>query len=329
MAINYKNLKSEFENLNQREAFWWFRYTHYIAELEPKPHFEQFSPSELAYDFYGTLRRVGNQYLSKEEHENGLQVWLPQGIKKGLKNVFKQNTLPEREFDWINDKNDRQIRCVWIFLNILRDEFRIDTFVQSDYQKDLGTKSCCFRPYPLKINKSSIINYFDSLNSSIDNQNKLIEALKQKWAEVDQNIQKYPEISCKWLKKSEREHIEYFLKQSESFYPTGYTSYRFWSGVPLSNLPDDDYWKILLRIQTSQLPPSEVAYMIAKQKRNWSQKKYKDTQKEKKSYNLMMDIKIQKALKTIKKHTGQSYNEIVEKLIFAEENRLTAEKNNN
>ena len=229
---------------------------------------------------------------------------------KNMMELCDQALLPDKEFEWIDKKNERLCYFAWCHL-LLK--------VQDNEARRIEAGLAPVQYIPLmRINSNptniderhqAIIDFFDKLDTNLSYKRYLNEELKASW----QNIYNFSE-KFKWLDKKDQSQCDWAWDYLYNYlYNRGITHY-FLSPTN----PSDKHGMVIASFDIWSDHPAEKKLFIVNMKKAWGQKKYRDSLKGKKAYNIVMDVEIKSKLDHMAKRQGKKINETLEWLINQE-----------
>lgn len=238
---------------------------------------------------------------------------------------FKDNELiRDDQFTWLK-ANEVACYMAWLFLSRtsyreadeLLPQWRIgmpDSYygsTRSIYQ-DIGGEEC---PASHSLRLEQIMRFFDLWESSVGAKRDLLQHLKQQWSEVLERGH-----SFKWLDKKDLDQVLWardYLRKEPSF---------FSRDRPLNE--KDMYLSILSSFYLWDVPPDTKTVLHTKMAKAWSQKKFRDKNKNNKPLNIFLSPESKEMLSQLARNWRMNHAETVEELIMrvAEEEQRLAEE---
>ncbi|WP_139437170.1 hypothetical protein [Aeromonas veronii] len=238
---------------------------------------------------------------------------------KILHKEYSQNCISKNDFSWIDDKNTRLLCYIWRTLSHLIFESTPNGMFNYNFKLELGETV-----QPNNIQRVVRVNEITNRNISvfliiccinrlqIDKVNKLqiLENIKQASSYAIDN----QEITH-WLKKDEKQKIPWmydYLRGTRSDYiplvPRGSIGVR------------DDIISFFDVTRTFNEDSSKLIALTMK--KSWSQRKYRDKNKDKKQYSINMSQDIGDILDKLSLARNENKNAIVEALIRTEYEKI-------
>ena len=222
--------------------------------------------------------------------------------------AMKNSLVPEVSLKWIDKDNHRLL--IWAI-------HHIDPASPSLHLRSLDNN----RPMISSqtgthaVNRhEEIIHRVDIWPKNIAEKNDFLLTKKDEWIN-----HKTPDKLIKWLdQKNEGQLVwawEYLKKQGEDMpISTPFDAIEYHAAV-LASLDEMSYGY-----------PSDKKLFMDQMKRTWSQKKFRDSGKAKKPYNLPLTIQTKKKLEWLAENSGQKPSEILEQLIQESHKKATENK---
>ena len=224
---------------------------------------------------------------------------------KELKKEIISNRLSNDDLIWIDKKNIRLCNWLWSLIKKRRSNYRIRTINTNEINLDRNHNTYIER-------YNSLIKLFNKLNISKEKKIELINELKEIWSD---DIVKYIKIKD-LINENNTTQIIWAYKYIEKTFNKRLNSDIF----NIDN--DDDYYHIIICYFDSIENSYEKNDKFTSLKNAWSQKKYRDDNNGKKSYNFNMSIDITKKLDILSIKSNRSKSYIIEELINSEYMKL-------
>ncbi|MEC6832290.1 hypothetical protein VXS06_11005 [Photobacterium toruni] len=224
---------------------------------------------------------------------------------KGLKKEIISNRLSNDDLIWIDKKNIRLCNWLWSLIKKRRSNYRLRTINTNEIYLDRNPNTYIER-------YNSLIKLFNKLNISKEKKIEFINELKEIWSD---DIVKYIKIKD-LINENNTTQIIWAYKYIEKTFNKRLNKDIF----NIDN--DDDYYHIIICYFDSIENSYEKNDKFTSLKNAWSQKKYRDDNNGKKSYNFNMSIDITKKLDILSLKSNRSKSYIIEELINSEYMKL-------
>lgn len=206
---------------------------------------------------------------------------------KNLKINMENNLIPLEQLNWI-DKNDNR-KLIWLLTKI-QFEFNLTL--------PIGVNNTLYKDFLLVL---------DSMLLDINSKITFIQNKKREWETI-----KTPEKEIAWLDKSNKtqltwtwEYLIKFYKNINPFHP------------PQNN--EELYSAILASFDNQSYGiPSDKKLLMDRMKKTWSQKKFRDSGKAKKSYHIPLTKSTQTRLEKLAEFKKLRKDQVIEELILKE-----------
>lgn len=234
--------------------------------------------------------------LNLHPHERDALTGILEGFVKrntisdtlnNIRGRIKRGFLPEKSFDWIDEKYSRQTRFI---LKI----------IPKDYLRDINPNKLTSYLNP----KDLIKSFIDIDATSASGDQAIVDDLHQQWIEI-----KSTDTYFKWYKnKDTQSKIEFtfdWIKNQPEL-----TSPPYWLNQTLDDLMT--YFDFFIKGK----PEKEL--LTLKIKKNWSQNNYRRNLKGKRQCNFILKNHTIKNLEKLSQHYNLSMTEILDTLINME-----------
>lgn len=226
-------------------------------------------------------------------------------ITKELKKEIISHRLSNEDLIWVDKNNIRLCNWLWCFFKKRRSSYSFNSIYLNDIHSD-GNPHTNIERY------NSIINSLNKLNTSKEKKIEFINDLKETWSD---HIVKYIKIKSLINEKNIIQTI-WAYKYIEKTFNKRLNRDIF----DVDN--DGDYYHIIICYFDSIENSYEKNDKFTSLKNAWSQKKYRDDNNGKKSYNFNMSIDITKKLDMLSIKSNRSKSYIIEELINSEYMKL-------
>lgn len=236
----------------------------------------------------------------------------PKALINEMESAYQERILPEYYFNWM--KSDRACYFSWGFIREIKTkdymighQFPHSTeFIYDDLDLDKNPSSSEER-YNL------IITFFDLMTDTFENKKRILEAMKNKWNEIFSNpkpfnwLKETDEQQCEWAWEYIKKHINTTRliqpTNNKEKYLSIYCSFDLWQ--------ENEYRKKIFLININKAH---------------SQRKFRDSIKNKKALNTFIDKKSKEKLEFLAKYKDRKINELIEHLINKEFEMVTQKK---
>jgi len=249
---------------------------------------------------------ISNWPITREDKIKFIEQHNTQNLVK----EFKSDTLSESEFEWINDKDERQ--CYWIWTNIKDKLGHIQLMndhplLQIPFNAKERLKQIIFilDNHAFPANPQEISNHaFRQME---------LNTLRNQWSNIYRNQKLH-----QWLDQNNEAQLDWAWDYFTNNNIHGLHTFNI-PAIPICNL-HDKYLTLIAEIDSKFLKESNTGtanlqFIIDKAKRAWSQKKHRDKRGDKKSFNFVLPIETKEKLNEIAVNKDQKINETLEKLI--------------
>ncbi|UXB13175.1 hypothetical protein GP476_17645 [Aeromonas dhakensis] len=292
---------------------------------------------ELQINNEKTLNRVNIRSLHENIIANGISS---SGIAY-INEILKAECLDKSYFDWINTDNDRLCNFIWAYIQCAKEKIELVNDADFVFGHNMNTNSTRFEktlyispeniiketsyisfglqqdafrfvelnPTNNKIIKRNVISFFDTWDVSLNEKEKNIKTLENKWT----NIRNFDDLET-WIPKNDPDKINWA-----------------WSYIHKDAAPDwfindnhrlDKYLGIITTFDLLNEYQDKRSLLKKNMKSAWSQKAYRDKNNGKRAVSIVLSEDIIKKLDFVCENTDRRKNEVVTRLIREEYDKI-------
>lgn len=218
----------------------------------------------------------------------------PGQLVREILEAHRNLMLPEDSYRWIEKDDDRQI--IWLYLELQKYATNPANIM---FIRPLGM-------LPSERRRDEIVVTMDACGLALPVKQQMLADMKMWWGQ-----QRTPDRDTKWLDAKNASQLtwawDYLTKDFKTF------------SIPKPVTTREHHHAILAALDqlTIILHPAEKRVFLDKMKKTWGQKKFRDSGKAKKPYNLPLTKGAKSQLELLAKQQGISENKVLEQLIQA------------
>lgn len=340
MKTNEKTIKSNcFGELTERESYWilidLIRRNCILSTYEKIAFKEQVS----------LFDSVVNGWVDVQN----------QPVDESIKKVFcddiltrcKQAILPLNEFEWIDFNDERLCYFVWLYVNKFPPlQPQVNTYAQPVQQvHPLNSPLNHFNTGAQVPQQSALsTNFFPPLSAlpPVNNANNIVTNPTNSASRVKEVIRKFDvelfanhDFKKQYIERVKNNWSECLLykrdhrwidrtNETQITWAWEHLPARLFSFFQQPTSIDEQYLAIVGAIDTWSGHPADLAQIIDKAKRAWSQKKHRDKRGDKKAYSFVISQEAKSNLDAIARLTEKKLSDVIEEVIYKEVERLKA-----
>lgn len=230
----------------------------------------------------------------------------PNNFSTQMRSAFNATQLPLNNFRWIDKKNERLCNWAWSYLKskLSAEEVSAEQNPTKDIKLSALSEKALNTDRDNPTDRSiDIINAFYHGEADAQQQEIILEHLKEKWQEIRLN-----DAIVNWLEDNNPAHWVWAWSYLQNITQRP---------LELAWMPVEDAEKKAAVIATVDLSDNvdRKALVIDKMKKAWSQKKFREKSSGRKPYSISMTLNTKQKLNALAEEKGMKINEMVEYLI--------------